>query len=114
MNSLQLGKVVERRDSSAVRQQICDIHTSKPVQIFLALLVAVCGLLSSADHSSLGPLIWNHFIEDADNRTAGPVCGTILLDASNAYLIHSGLFSVQPVCRASSNGDAQTGGGRYL
>lgn len=39
----------------------------------LRLLVAVCALLTRADHRTLGPVLWSQFLDEADPHIVAPV-----------------------------------------
>lgn len=55
------------------RKQLLWSFSNRFEVVSYPLLVLVCGLLSTKDHSTLCPLLWSDSLEDSDPKILGPV-----------------------------------------
>jgi hypothetical protein len=64
----------------------------------LRLLVAMCALLTQADHRILGPLLWSRFLDDDDPHVITPVRASRCdICSFNPAMCHAGLLSRDPL-----------------
>ena len=69
---------------------------SPPLAIF-QLLVAVSGIVQPEHYTELGPVIWNNYLDSADENSLGPVSGNPPIQIS--YSPRLGRLSSHAKCR---------------
>ena len=80
------------------KQLLCSFSNRFEVASY-PLLVLVCGLLSTKDHSTLCPLLWSDSLEDSDPKILAPVRngGPRVLAATDINLL-SDMFPGYAMC----------------